>query len=269
MGVWEKHAVRSSALKNKYEIVNGNTLQFDYNQICFEVAKCMQWKYTPGAFDSEFTVWTGQKGIKFVPTFFSNILYRQSMWYGKNGYSSNGRNGYCCQNIKTYDVLLTDSKTDGLCVPNIKNTLSIMDIPTSFHISEPWENYLSKNVCFFDVETTGLSHSDYITTAVLYSDKKCFYFVKSVNLHLLPQFLIQFDIVVTYYGRRFDVPVYEKEFETFPIKCHIDLERIYGKMGFRGGTIKRTQLFLPTPSPVGHTFLPSASDNRLLQPFRR
>jgi len=120
-------------------------------------------------------------------------------------------------------------------VPNIKNTLSMMNLPKPLVVEEPWQNYKSKNVCFFDVETTGLSYLDYITTAVLYSDKKCFYFVKNVNLHLLPEILKQFDICVTYYGRHFDIPMFENEFGTFPIQCRIDLERIYGKIGFRGG----------------------------------
>ena len=244
----------SASVLNKYGILfrkpTDHKIYFSYEGICSLVAKTMQWKYTPKAFDSEFTVWTHSSvDVRtpcmawptkvFSPEFFTGILYRQNRWYGTNGWSknNNGRNGYISTIINTYDAIIEDwGVEDSLCVPNIKNTLSVMRIPNTMDVAEPWQNYVSKNVCFLDVETTGLSYLDCITTAVVYSDKKCFYFVKDVNLHRLPQILKQFDICVTYYGRHFDIHMYENEFGTFPIPCHIDLERIYGKIGFRGGS---------------------------------
>ena len=101
---------------------------------------------------------------------------------------------------------------------------------------EQWRLFGHGSTCYLDIETTGLSKTcDRITCAVLHSAARTKVFVNGINLEKLPDAINEFDTVVTYNGKCFDVPFVEHFFQV-RIRCiHLDLRYILGSLGLRGG----------------------------------
>ena len=60
---------------------------------------------------------------------------------------------------------------------------------------------------YLDIETTGLSrYYETITTISLYDGKSIFYYVKDQNLDDFPVDIKQYNVIVTYNGKSFDIP---------------------------------------------------------------
>ena len=110
---------------------------------------------------------------------------------------------------------------------------------------------LIANTAYVDIETTGLgSSNDIITTAVVHSLQSTHTFVNGMNLDHLPSYLDQFDLIVTYNGKTFDVPFIERFFGTSIRHPHIDLRYILSSMGFKGG-LKSCERQLKLPNRNG------------------
>ena len=105
--------------------------------------------------------------------------------------------------------------------------------------NEQWRIFgdcVNRNVCYVDIETTGLNiYGDDITTAIIYTPMKTYIFLKDVNLHLFPKILKQFDVVVTYNGKIFDIPFLEHYFNEIFKLAHLDLRWILASIGIKGG----------------------------------
>jgi uncharacterized protein YprB with RNaseH-like and TPR domain len=95
---------------------------------------------------------------------------------------------------------------------------------------------LVNETAYIDIETTGLgSATDIITTAVVHSSQSTHVFVNGMNLDKLPSHLNQFNLIVTYNGKSFDIPFIERFFKTNISSPHIDLRYILAGMGYKGG----------------------------------
>ncbi len=110
--------------------------------------------------------------------------------------------------------------------------------------SEYWRLYKSfhEKVLYLDIETTGLSRYYHDVTVVGTFDGFNFrIFVKDVNLDDLSGHLKNYDILVTFNGKKFDVPFLEKYFQdsktnvdfTVP-PIHIDLRYLLRSLGYKG-----------------------------------
>lgn len=107
-------------------------------------------------------------------------------------------------------------------------------IPTKEH----WRLFkdFRHTLAYLDIETTGMSYtSDHITTIALYNGEEIKCFVKGQNLS---EFLIEIEkykIIVTYNGKRFDVPFINNYFGIKLTHVHIDLMYILWSLGYKGG----------------------------------
>jgi len=89
---------------------------------------------------------------------------------------------------------------------------------------------------YLDIETTGLSSfGDIITTIALYDGRRVQHFINGENLDDFPAALQQYDVIVTYNGKTFDIPFIEQFFGITVSQPHIDLRYILGSLGYRGG----------------------------------
>ncbi len=93
-------------------------------------------------------------------------------------------------------------------------------------------------VVFLDIETTGLSRKSQITTIALYDGNQARTFVRDKNLDDFVKAILEYDLIVTYNGTRFDIPFIRKEFGIKLDIAHLDLLPVLHKLGYFGGLKK-------------------------------
>ena len=106
--------------------------------------------------------------------------------------------------------------------------------------SDRWRLYphFRDRAAFIDIETTGLSPYDSDVTMVGVLDRNGFKaFVSGENLRDFPSVLADYDLVLTYNGKAFDLPFLERFFgrPLFGGMAHIDLMYPLRRLGYRGG----------------------------------
>lgn len=92
-----------------------------------------------------------------------------------------------------------------------------------------------QRTAYIDIETTGNSWPATITTVCLYDGEQIFTYVNGDNLAELPHHLAAFDLLVTYNGNSFDLPVLENFFDIQLPQASIDLRPILAALGYKGG----------------------------------
>lgn len=109
-------------------------------------------------------------------------------------------------------------------------------IPSSYHWNLiPWVINNCK-IAYLDIETTGLSpQTSHITTIAVFDGQQVFDFIRHDNLEEFPAFIEQFPVIVTYYGKNFDLPFIRKEMGVKFSQLHYDLCFLMRKVGLRGG----------------------------------
>lgn len=92
-------------------------------------------------------------------------------------------------------------------------------------------------VAYLDIETTGLGYdgSDGITTIALYDGKQIRHYVQGENLRDFRDDIFEYDLLVTYNGKSFDVPFIENYFGIRLPHAHIDLRYVLASLGLKGG----------------------------------
>jgi len=100
-----------------------------------------------------------------------------------------------------------------------------------------YENFRS-DACFFDIETTGLDQNrDSVTTVSFHRGGDTTTLVKGENLtaDALARQFENADLLVTFNGKRFDVPFLETSFDLDLDKPHVDLMYTCKQLGYSGG----------------------------------
>ena len=93
-----------------------------------------------------------------------------------------------------------------------------------------------KTCAYVDIETTGLAPPwDIITTIALYDGKEIKHYINGKNLHEFKKDIKQYEVIVTYNGKSFDVPFIESCLKTKIPHAHLDLRYILRSMGYSGG----------------------------------
>lgn len=94
-----------------------------------------------------------------------------------------------------------------------------------------------KRIAYLDIETTGLSvdYGSHITTIALYDGKSVRHYVHGENLRAFEDDIFDFDVLVTYNGKCFDVPFIERYFRIKLPHAHIDLRYLLRSLGYSGG----------------------------------
>lgn len=106
-------------------------------------------------------------------------------------------------------------------------------LPTSEH----WRlaRDFKSSIAYLDIETTGLSYGDSITTVVVYDGKAIRHFVRDENLDDFKDEINKYALLVTYNGKCFDVPFLERSFNIRMDQAHIDLRYVLKRLGYSGG----------------------------------
>ncbi len=117
---------------------------------------------------------------------------------------------------------------------------------------ESWRLYAEfyDQTAFLDIETTGLG-GDAFTTICGVLDRTGFTaFARGDEMDLLPEYLEQFRLVVTFNGRAFDVPFLRRELGKNVLRraAHLDLMYVLRRLGLKGG-LKRIEKALGVGRP--------------------
>ncbi|MFW6285873.1 MAG: ribonuclease H-like domain-containing protein [Nanoarchaeota archaeon] len=106
----------------------------------------------------------------------------------------------------------------------------------------PKEHYRLRDygkIAYVDIETTGLSkYSNDITLIGIYDGEKPHIYVRGKNLEDAKEHLRQFDIIVTFNGKLFDIPFIEHNFNEKYDIIHLDLRFMFKEIGLSGGLKK-------------------------------
>lgn len=85
--------------------------------------------------------------------------------------------------------------------------------------------HIHQRCLYLDIEMTGLSRNDIITTVSIYNGKECRTFIRDIDLDLLPEAIPGNAIFVTYNGMSFDIPFLVRELgDEFKKHLHFDLK---------------------------------------------
>lgn len=109
----------------------------------------------------------------------------------------------------------------------------------SLHSKEHWRLCDLGKIAFVDIETTGLSRWNHdITLLGIYDGETPFTYIKGKNLHEAEKKLREFDVLVTFNGKQFDLPFIEAEFNCQFDVVHLDLRYMLRELGLQGGLKK-------------------------------
>ncbi|MDT8379916.1 MAG: ribonuclease H-like domain-containing protein [Desulfotignum sp.] len=98
-----------------------------------------------------------------------------------------------------------------------------------------------QTTAFIDIETTGMDvFGNEITTIALYDGESIKYYVQGQNLDAFMDDIEQYNVIVTYNGKTFDVPFIEKYFGIRMGHAHIDLRYVLKSLGY-SGVLKRCE----------------------------
>lgn len=103
--------------------------------------------------------------------------------------------------------------------------------------SEPWRIFphYRNSTAYLDIETTGLDDFAEVTTIALYDGKKVSTYINGRNLDDFVRDIFNYQVIVSYNGKSFDVPFLEKYFNIKLDHAQIDLRYVLARLGFKGG----------------------------------
>ena len=107
---------------------------------------------------------------------------------------------------------------------------------------EHWRlfRHFRPRTAYLDIETYGKAWPGLlVTVAGLYDGQNMRQFVQGFNLQEFPQVLSEFDLLVTFNGTQFDLPVLKAYFPELSLPpAHVDLRFLMARLGFKGGLKK-------------------------------
>jgi hypothetical protein len=92
------------------------------------------------------------------------------------------------------------------------------------------------SAAYLDIETTGLDPQlNHITTIAVYDGHDVYTFVHGRNLEDFARCIAQYQLIVTFSGKCFDIPFIEQTLDVRMRQPHIDLRYVLRSLGFTGG----------------------------------
>lgn len=118
----------------------------------------------------------------------------------------------------------------------LDRTIAARDLPAR----EAWRLACEfpRRTAFLDIETEGLGiGTDAVTCIGLSDGSRVEAFVRGENLDRFPHALERFDLLVTYNGRCFDIPMLQTAFPAIDFRRfhHLDLRFPLHRLGYKGG----------------------------------
>ncbi len=131
----------------------------------------------------------------------------------------------------------------------------LADLAAAIPPAEHWRFWPHfSRVAYLDIETGGDPEEfGGITVVGVYDGAEVTQYVAGINLHEAAQALAGYDVVVSFAGSSFDVPVLRSVFPSFIVPpVHIDLRWVLRRLGHKGG-LKRIEksLGIARPDEVG------------------
>jgi uncharacterized protein YprB with RNaseH-like and TPR domain len=125
----------------------------------------------------------------------------------------------------------------------VQESLAHEDNPAYFAprlpAGEQWRLFRTfrPRAAYLDIETTGTYWPGLLVTVVgLYDGERFRQFVQGHNLQEFPEALEDIDLLITYNGTQFDLPVLRAYFRHLRLPpVHLDLRFILARLGYRGG----------------------------------
>ena len=90
-------------------------------------------------------------------------------------------------------------------------------------------------IAYLDIETTGLSSYDHLTTIALYDGRQVRHYIHGQNLDDFGRDIREYRLLVTYNGKCFDVPFIERALGVRLPQAHVDLRYVLKALGYSGG----------------------------------
>jgi uncharacterized protein YprB with RNaseH-like and TPR domain len=122
---------------------------------------------------------------------------------------------------------------------SLKNRDSILFFRDRLSSADQWRLYNSfkDQAVFLDIETTGgYENVDEITVIGLYDGQSVQTFVHGVNLNDFEVAIASYELVITFNGGLFDLPVIRRQFRHVALPpVHIDLRFLFRRLGCCGG----------------------------------
>jgi hypothetical protein len=108
--------------------------------------------------------------------------------------------------------------------------------------SQQWRLFAEfrEYTAYLDIETTGLEANCAISTIAVYDGSTMATYVNGQNLDAFIDDIRHYQMLVTYNGKCFDVPVIERYFGRTLDQAHIDLRYVLASLGIKGG-LKRCE----------------------------
>jgi len=156
------------------------------------------------------------------------------------------------QGLQTWDDLLAARRVPGVSPSrlathqrHLEESLAHLEQPAYFSTrlpaAERWRlfDHYRHQTAYLDIETTGASWPHLTVTVIgLYDGRDFQQFVLGRNLQDFPEVVAEFQVLVTFNGSQFDLPVLQAVFgQPFP-QAHIDLRFVLARLGYRGGLKK-------------------------------
>jgi len=92
------------------------------------------------------------------------------------------------------------------------------------------------SAAYLDIETTGLDgYQSQITTLSIYDGDSISYYVHGENLNDFIKDITNYQVLITYNGKCFDIPFIENFFGIKIDQAHIDLRFVLKNLGYSGG----------------------------------
>jgi uncharacterized protein YprB with RNaseH-like and TPR domain len=103
--------------------------------------------------------------------------------------------------------------------------------------NQQWRLYrdFQDRCAFVDIETTGLGPYASITTIALYDGRSLRTYVRGQNLDQFGHDIAGYQLLVSYNGKSFDVPIIERGLGVRMPRAHIDLRHVLRGLGLTGG----------------------------------
>jgi uncharacterized protein YprB with RNaseH-like and TPR domain len=150
--------------------------------------------------------------------------------------------------LRARTVPLSAGRMDALheCIRTSISHLSQEDarhFAQSLSSREHWRLFpqFRHSVAYLDIETTGLGRpSDYVTTIAIYDGHTVHTYVQGQNIHQFAKDIVQYELLITYNGKSFDLPFIRNDLSVDLDQAHIDLRYVLASLGYKGG-LKRCE----------------------------
>lgn len=164
--------------------------------------------------------------------------------------------------ITSWDILLDTPKTRTVPAARRLGTTPLRDSLHHYEQHNPrwfaerlpsgqvWRLFhdFRASCAYLDIETTGMSAGDHITTIALYDGRAVRHYVRGQNLDDFVRDIQSYRLLVTYNGKSFDVPFIERGLGCRLAQAHIDLRHVLKGLGYTGG-LKRCEKQLGVQRP--------------------